>query len=85
LARPAASHLLIVPAFAAVEHWIERLAQGKDLAAMWHAFVGLGKDEILARMLVVIVAFIPFFALWEAGDAVGGHRLLGLLFTRQAE
>jgi hypothetical protein len=76
---------LLVAAFAALEHWVEGLAHGKDLAAVWHAFVGLGKDEILARMLVVIVAFIPFFALWEAGEAAGGHRLLGLLFRRRAE
>jgi hypothetical protein len=74
---------LLVAVFAAAEHWIEGVAHGKDLPTIWRGFIALGKDEILARMLVVIVAFIPFFALWMASEAVGGHRLLGLLLRRQ--
>jgi hypothetical protein len=73
-----------VAAFAVAEHWIEALVHGKDPASVWRGFVGLGKDEILARMLVVIVAFIPFFALWETRRALGEGKLLALLLQHRA-
>jgi hypothetical protein len=69
----------LVAAFAVAEHWIEALVHGKDLASVWRGFVGLGKDEILARMLMVIVAFIPFFALWETNRVLGEGKLSALL------
>jgi len=72
-----------VAAFSVLEHWIEALVHGKDLASVWHEFAGLGKDEILARMLMVIVAFIPFFALWEVDVALGKGKLLALLLQRR--
>ena len=70
----------LVAVFAAVEHWIEGLVHGKDLASIWRGFIGLGKDEILARMLMVVVAFIPFFALWETNRALGKGKLFALMF-----
>jgi hypothetical protein len=72
-----------VAAFAVLEHWIGALVHGKDLASVWQEFAGLGKDEILARMLMVIVAFIPFFAFWEADSALGKGKLLALLLQRR--
>lgn len=74
----------LVAAFAVVEHWVEALVHGKDLASVWRGFVGLGKDEILARMLMVIVAFLPFFAFWETNRALGEGKLLALLLQRRA-
>lgn len=43
-----------------------------------HLFSG-GRDEILAKTLVVIVTFIPFFGFWEI-DRVLGHGKLSELF-----
>jgi hypothetical protein len=50
---------------------------------VWQQLMGLGKDEILARVLVMIVAFIPFFAFWEANEAMGEGRLLKLLLLER--
>ena len=72
----------LVGAFAVLEHCIEGLMHGKDLVGVWRGLVGLGKDEILARTLVVIVAFVPFFAFWEAGRAMGKGSLLAVLLRQ---
>jgi hypothetical protein len=74
----------LVAAFAAVEHWIEGLAHGKNLASVWRGFIGLGKDEIFARTLMVIVAFLPFFAFWETNRALGQGKLFALLLPKRA-
>jgi hypothetical protein len=74
----------LVAVFGVLEHWIEGLAHGKNLESVWRGFVELGKDEILARMLAVIVAFIPFFAFWESNRVLGENKLFALLLRKQA-
>ena len=74
-----------VALFAVLEHLIHGLIHGKDLPAIWRAFIGLGKDEILARTLMVVVTFIPFFAFWETNRALGEGRLLALFFQKRAQ
>jgi hypothetical protein len=74
----------LVAAFAVVEHWVEGLVHGKDVASVGRGFVALGKDEILSRILMVIVAFIPFFALWETNRALGKGERLDLLLSRRS-
>jgi hypothetical protein len=72
----------LVALFAVLEHLIEGLIHGKEPSAVWQSLIGLGKDEILARTLMVIVTFIPFFAFWETNRALGKGKLFALFFQR---
>ena len=35
----------------------------------------IGIYELLARVLMMMIAFIPMFAFWELGRVVGGDKL----------
>ncbi len=74
----------LVAVFAVLEHLIEGFAHGKDWESIVRGLLGLGKDEILARTLMVIVTFIPFFAFWETNRVLGEGRLYALFFQRRA-
>jgi hypothetical protein len=76
----AALYGVFVAVFAVIEHLVEGLAHGKGLAGAWHELLGLGKDEILARTLMVFATFIPFFAFWEADRVLGEGKLFALFF-----
>jgi len=75
---------VFVGVFAVLEHLVEGFAHGKDLVAIWHQLLGLGKDEILARTLMVIVTFVPFFAFWETDRVLGEGKLFAMFFQRRA-
>jgi hypothetical protein len=75
---------VLVAIFAVLEHLIDGLIHGKDAAMVWQELLGLGKDEILARTLMVIVTFVPFFAFWETGRVLGEGKLLAMFFRRRA-
>ena len=47
-----------------------------------HLFSG-GRDEILAKTLVVIVTFIPFFGFWEIDRVLGHGKLFELFFHKR--
>jgi hypothetical protein len=52
-------------AFDIVEHVTRGLIHGETLwASLWDV-VSIGRNEFLARVLVVVAAFIPFFAFTE--------------------
>jgi hypothetical protein len=74
-----------VALFAVLEHVIEGFVHGKDLSAIWQSLIGLGKDEILARTLMVVVAFIPFFAFWETNRVLGEGKLFALFSQRRSQ
>lgn len=75
---------LLVAVFGVFERLIEGALHRED----WHQIVQRllldGPREILARTVMVIVAFIPFFALWETGRVLGPGRLSALFFHRRA-
>lgn len=74
----------LVAVFTVLEHVVEGLVHGKTFAAsveaMWHQ----GIDEIMGRVLVLFVAFIPFFAFWELGRLIGDKKLVDLFFRKGA-
>jgi hypothetical protein len=74
----------LVGAFAVLEYLIEGLVHGKTIATSLQAFWDQGVYEILGRTLVLIVAFIPFFAFWELGDVIGDRKLADLFFRGDA-
>jgi hypothetical protein len=75
---------VFVAAFAILEHLIGGMVQRKNLTTAWQELLGLGKDEIFARTLMVIVTFVPFFAFWETARVLGEGKLFELFFQRKA-
>jgi hypothetical protein len=67
-----------------IEHVIEGLAHRESWADIAHSLVSADRDEILARTLVLIVTFIPFFAFWETDRVLGEGRLFELFFHKRA-
>ena len=70
--------------FGVIEHVIEGLAHRESWDGIAHSLVSAGRDEILARTLVLIVTFIPFFAFWETDRVLGEGRLFELFFHKRA-
>ena len=69
--------------FGILEHVVEGLYHRKDWAAILHGLAELGIYELVARAIMLIIAFIPFFAFWEIGRVLGPHKLSALFFSRR--
>ncbi len=78
--RASVLYALLVAVFAVFEHVVEGLLKGRTLAASVEEMLSQGIYEILARTLVLFVAFIPFFAIWELDRALGERKLFDLFF-----
>jgi hypothetical protein len=74
---------VLVGAFAVLEHLVDGLLHKKTFAASFQAFLDQGIYEILGRTVVLFVAFIPFFALWELGHLVGDKKIFDLFFRKR--
>jgi hypothetical protein len=70
---------LLVVAFSTLEHvvrsWVHHRPLGEELS-----FAGPAGLEKLARLQLMFVAFLPFFAFREIGRVIGEKRLLDLFF-----
>jgi hypothetical protein len=75
---------IIVLAFSLIEHLITGFLHGQNLAEIFSELHSRKGYEILARILVMFVAFIPFFAFREAGRALGRVKLFELFFRSRA-
>lgn len=82
--RASVVYAFLVAIFAVLEHVIEGLVKGRTLAASVDAMLSQGIYEILARTLVLFVAFIPFFAIWELDRVLGEKKLFELFFRGTA-
>ncbi len=76
-------YALLVAAFGVVEHLIEGLWHGGGWSAAMRNLLVLGPHELLARAMVVIVSFLPFFALWEVGRVLGPGKLNEIFLSRR--
>jgi len=70
-----------VAAFHLVEATVRALFQGKGLRGGFEAIASKGRYELLASVVMVLVAFIPFFALRELRRVMGEGTLWTLFFT----
>ncbi len=68
--------------FSAIEHVADGLPHGKSLDGGFH-LVGAHLYELLAGVLVVFFAFIPFFAFKELGRVVGARNIAWLFFRKR--
>src|SRR5262245_19730680 len=82
--RDSIIYAILVGVFAILEHIIEGLFHHETLATSVQKFLDQGVYEILGRTLIVFVAFIPFFTLWELDRVLGERKLLALLFRKNA-
>ncbi|MBS0319056.1 MAG: hypothetical protein JSR18_00820 [Proteobacteria bacterium] len=68
---------------------LERLIQGwfhkEDLVAVLANIASIGRNELAARLLILVVTFIPFFAFGELSRVIGMQRLTGMFFSSHPE
>lgn len=76
---------LFVAVFKLIEHMINGLWKGKGLTEGLVDYFGRGPHELLANVLIIFVAFIPFFAFKELGRVLGKGRAWDLFFRRRAD
>ena len=74
---------LLVAVFNILERIIEGLLRGYDWEAIWNAVVMNSPSEVLAGTLMVVVSFIPLFALWETGRVLGAGKLSEIFFRKR--
>ena len=72
-----------VVGFKVLEHMVRGLLRGEGLAGGFHELFSKDGYEILANALVMISAFVPFFAIKELGRVFGRERLRALFFRRR--
>jgi hypothetical protein len=66
-----------------LEYAIEGFLHSWDIAGAFQGVMIKGGGQILAHTLIMFINFIPLFAIWEIGRAMGGNRVFELLFKRQ--
>ena len=70
--------------FEVLEHLIGGFIHGKDLAGVFREIINTGRDELLARALMILFAFVPFFAFTEIGRVLGEGKLNALFLKTRA-
>jgi hypothetical protein len=73
-----------VLAFEVLEHVIGGLLHGKDVTGVFQEMMSVGWNELLARMLVMLVAFVPLFAFTETARVMGEGRLTELFLCKRS-
>jgi hypothetical protein len=75
---------VFVGVFTVIEHAIKGLWHGQGFMEGAADFFGKGFHELLAGSLVILVAFIPFFAVKELGRVLGEDKIRALFFLSRA-
>jgi len=73
-----------VAAFKAVEYGIKGLWHGEGIMGGLAEFYEKGWELVLANSLIVVVAFLPYFAVRELGRVMGGKTIRDLFFLKRA-
>jgi hypothetical protein len=73
---------VLVWLFSILEHVVEGLIRRMNWAQIAHAIVQHGLHEMVARLIMMFAAFLPFFALWELRLRLGPRRFFDLWFSR---
>jgi hypothetical protein len=72
---------VLVMLFGIVEHLVEGWFHKESFAAIFAKIASIGGYELGARALILVIAFIPFFAFWELGRVIGLARLSAMFFA----
>jgi magnesium-transporting ATPase (P-type) len=70
---------IVVFAFHLVEEFIKRVIHGKPFGSVWHETQW---EDMIARTIVILCAFIPLFGFMELRRVLGEEKLYLLLRTR---
>lgn len=73
---------LLVMLFGLAEHLVEGWVHKEGLLGGLHDISDIGVHEIGARMLMLTVAFVPFFAFAELGRVLGTQKLSAMFFSK---
>lgn len=73
---------LLVMLFGVAEHLVEGWVHKEGLLGGLHDISDIGVHEIGARMLMLTVAFVPFFAFAELGRVLGTQKLSAMFFSK---
>lgn len=73
---------LLVMLFGVVEHLVEGWIHKQDLLGGLGEIASVGGYELAARALMLIVAFVPFFAFAELGRVLGMKKLAAMFFSK---
>jgi hypothetical protein len=76
---------VLVALFKVIEHGLRGLWHGVGFMGGLAEVSGQGFEIPLANALVILAAFIPFFAIKELGRVWGGERIWSLFFRRRIE
>lgn len=74
---------ILVLAFGVGERIVEGWFHGEGALGGLRSIEDLGVNEIAARALVLLVAFVPFFAFCELGRALGARKLAAMFFAKR--
>ena len=74
---------LFALAFEVLEHVIGGFLHGKDLRGVFQEMMSEGWAELLARTLVMLVAFVPLFAFTETARVLGEGKLRELFLQKR--
>jgi len=74
---------VLVLVFGLVEHIVKGWFHSEGLFGGLRTLGELGAYELGARVLMLIVAFVPFFAFWELGRTLGRERLYAMFFSKR--
>lgn len=68
--------------FAVVEHFVTGFIHGENIAAILADLAAKDGADIAARILLMFIAFIPMFAIWEIANLFGENKLFEPFFER---
>jgi len=74
---------ILVLLFGVVEHIVEGWVHKQGFLGGLDEISAIGAYEIGARVLVLIVAFVPFFVFSEIGRVLGAHKLAAMFFSKR--
>lgn len=66
--------------FSALEELVTGMLRGKAFDELWRELSSVGPKLILARAVVLFIFFVPLFAIWEIGRALGEGKLHAMFF-----
>jgi len=75
-------YAIFVGLFTVLEHLVEGLIHKESLETIAHGLASVGRDEFLARALMVFVTFVPLFSVYEACRVLGHTDLYALFFEK---
>jgi len=73
---------VLVVLFAIVEHIVTGWFHEQGFLGGLREIGSLGADEVAARVLMLTVAFVPFFAFCELGRVLGTKKLAAMFFSK---